>query len=639
MRTLAVVTSLLAGTASADRVAITLVERLATASGVFTGVARSKSKTEVSFAVQERLKGTGGPSEVLPAILPPGKPIPLGRQLLVVVSGDEHLAIFDGSSLEARHAKAVLALLGPAAQLAPFKLATCPMAEVRFLLHEVFDSPRVPQTLRVDAMRQLLVRAKPDWETEILPLAPELVLPALVGPLVEYFQRFPRSQFSSAHRWTVFEQLKSREAAPFLLAELDALRVDDEVNLVRYALTALEASDLHAAGCYLAGVQAQGGLWPSREELNREFDAERAPAAIDPGACPPPFLPEAKVAALVARYDKAGAAERLSILRQLTLFGEGTVARTDWLRRVAATEAEPARVEQALRAAGRVGSRATWADPAQLAAFFDELAGWFGHERGAQPDAAAASAARLLARPAGALLVAAWLDRPGPRAGPYGTRWDFVAAVSAELRFSLVKPIAAALLDRAVAVEGPLPNALGGCLRQIERETASVKPRVLSLLEKADPPSRVRALQIARFLPIDGALLRAAAGDLKRPEPSVRAAAINALDGMLGFSEDYSQGTPLFPTLLDALTDPAPEVRKAASGLVVQLAVKGMFAQYVKKTPELAQLLPALLDRIDRAKAVDRPMLVDVLRAFPDDSLTAGQRQTRERYRADSGLK
>lgn len=211
----------------ADRAAFQLAPDLARAEHVFFGTVADLKADGVKATVLTPLKGALKKGEALEGRLQgdqftrPAAP----KGTVLVVAGDGRLEAFAANSFEAHYAAPTLALLGGSADLAPFKLKTTSRELASQLLHHVFGHEVIALGVREAALRELLARATPEWETDLMALPPALRLPSLSTAFVEYFTRFPRAAFTSAARWAVFSELASRDAVPYLAKELDELRV------------------------------------------------------------------------------------------------------------------------------------------------------------------------------------------------------------------------------------------------------------------------------------------------------------------------------------------------------------------------------------------------------------------------------
>lgn len=498
-----------------------------------------------------------------------------GDRLVVVREGEART--FPISGFEGRFAKPTLALLGGNPDLSAFPLGKSDEETTFRLLNEVFGFEGIPAAARVAAVRRVLTHSPASWEARFASLPEPLHLEALVPAFIEYFTRFPRERFSSATRWTVFRDLKSRAAVPYLLRELDEARLSDELNTVEYIFDAFEASDREAAACAITLIlEVDRGLWLRRESDNREA-GERLALRL----------------ARLGGPRKGCVSERAPILvkgprglRALGLFGTGSPQNA---LTQAETEKDP---ELAIRAAGRLAERSDhalqWVEP---------LTVWY--TRG-QKNAAAEAIARLLT-PA---LLPAWLAKPPPA--------GLVEAVCASMDFR-DRALAGPMLDAVLAGKAPWT-----CASAIARQSPVVRERAGS------DGSRVERLRLAARAGFDAVPFDSIVADLKNPSAEVRAAAIEAVFFLLVGTEDYARGVPHFEKLLDTLGDDDASVRQAGARLVMQLAVKGLYPQYRAAAPELATLHARWLDRAEKARGVQRARLIEGLAQFPDDSVPPG---------------
>lgn len=590
----------------ADRAAFQLAPDLARAEHVFFGTVADLKADGVKATVLTPLKGALKKGEALEGRLQgdqftrPAAP----KGTVLVVAGDGRLEAFAANSFEAHYAAPTLALLGGSADLAPFKLKTTSRELASQLLHHVFGHEVIALGVREAALRELLARATPEWETDLMALPPALRLPSLSTAFVEYFTRFPRAAFTSAARWAVFSELASRDAVPYLAKELDELRVTDDVNVARYAVEALSASDAAAARCVFEAVLAQGGLWLGREAANREAELDLRTRIARAASAEP-------CKAYGFRRDLPFPTDAQS-LRRVALFSDDQAlvpALVSW----SVKQKDTALAESALWAAGRIAERAPQNESGEGVAAL--LAEQFKTRGAPVMHGASGALTRLITRkPA---LFDWLLAHPTPMSGAYGRPDDLLEAVCAQLDWSdaaFARVVLRKLLEQKKAPPG---------LRELHRaQPALLRDEVAARLARPDAASLVTALQLSARAGIDSMALSELNRLLPHVDAGVRRAAVDALFSHLVGSEQYARGVPFFPALLDRLGDDDAAVRKAAAALVNQLAVKSRYPQYERACPELATLTQAVLTRAAQAKGAERARLVEALEAFSPELFT-----------------
>lgn len=592
MRLLLSTVLMMSSLASADRTAFVLAPDLNRAEQVFIGTVTS-TKSGARATVSEVLKGALKKGQTLDGRLQfvayAVARAPKGTQLVVVTGGE--FATFPLSSFAAKWARPTLALLGAETSIAAFQLKIAPRETVRELLEQVFGHELIPAAVREAALREVLSRATASWDADFVSLPPALRLPSLVAPFLEYFGRFPRENFRSPARWLVFQQLASPGATPWLLAELETIRVNEEVNVAGHALDALTASDPRAARCALERVRAEGGLWLSRDDDGAvAFRLETLP----PQACPP----------VTFRKDLPlpSGKDALLTVRKLGFFSDNE---TQVMPLIEASRdlADQQLAEAALHAAGRIATRVKPPLTTFAAAFAKEF-----QTRGAPiMHGASASFSRLMKHdPA---LLEWLLVHPTPMSGDYGKPDDLLDAVLFQLDYSDAA-FAERVLRRLVGV-GKVFN-----LQTLSKAQPVLTRKVLGEVLRKDP---VLALELSGSAGIGSIALEEVARLATDNSGDVRAAALQTLFVHVAGSEEYSRAVPYFPLMLDALTDVDSRVPPIARTLVVQLAVKGQLPQYQSRTPELTGLLPAVLNRTKSARGAKRVQLLAAVKAFPDE--------------------
>lgn len=519
---------------------------------------------------------------------------PKGTHL--IVARDGRMEAFAAKSFNAEWAAPTLALLGGSTDLKDFKLKTVPKETAFQLMRQVFGHAVITLSVREAAMRELLTRAKPDWEVDFMSLPEALKLPSLGTPFVEYFTRFPRAQFSSAARWNVFAELRSKDAVPYLTKELEEIRANEDSNVLRYALEALAVSDADAARCAFSDVLAQGGLWLGREPSNREVDAELKGRIAKFPAGPP-------CRAFPFRRDLPFPTDATS-LRRVAFFSDDPALPAkliEWSRK----QKDDSLGEAALWAAGRVAERAAQTDSLENVAAL--LAGEFKTRGAPVMHGGSGALTRLInRRPA---LFDWLLAHPTPSAGAYGKPDDLFEAVLTQLDWSdeaLAKNVFA-----KVVVKKKVP--LGVAMLHKEKPEF-VRGELAKLLVSTDVATLTYAVQLGGRAGIDAIPLADVARLMSHANPGVRASAVQAMSIHLVGSEQYSRGVPYFSALVERLEDDDEKVRSLALALVSQLATKGKYAQYANATPELKNLVTMVRDRAGKAKGPAKERLDSALR-------------------------
>ncbi|MBL8914801.1 MAG: hypothetical protein JNM17_29115, partial [Archangium sp.] len=517
---------------------------------------------------------------------------------VLIVARDGRMEAFAAKSFNAEWAGPTLAILGGAMDLKDFKLKTVPKETASQLMRQVFGHEVVPLGVREAAMRELIARAKPDWEVDFMTLPPALQLPSLGAPFVEYFTRFPRAQFSSAARWDVFRELRSKDAVPYLTKEFEEIRATEDSNVLRYALEALAVSDADAARCAFSDVLAQGGLWLGRETSNREVEVELAGRIAK-------FPAGAPCRAFPFRRDLPFPSDATS-LRRVAFFSDDPALPPkliEWSRK----QKDESLAESALWAAGRVAERAPQSDSLEPIAAL--LAAEFKTRRAPVMHGASGALTRLInRRPA---LFEWLLAHPTPSASPYGKPDDLFEAVLAQLDWS-DEAFAKNVFAKVVAQK----KVPGGIATLHKEKPEFVRSELAKLLTSTEVAALTYALQLGGRAGIDAIPLADVARLMAHANAGVRFEAVQALSIHLVGSEQYSRGVPHFPVLLDRLEDDDEKVRAYALLLVSQLATKGKYPQYANATPELKSLVATVRERAAKAKGPAKERLDSALRSL-----------------------
>lgn len=583
-------------TAAADRAAFTLTPGLASAEHVFLGTVVAKGDRFVA-TVGEPLKGSLAKGAKLELALnaddeyrAPAAP----KGTVLVVATKDAMEAFGPKTFAFTWAKPTLALLGGATSLEPFGLPTTSKEKVRELLDQVFGHTELPVAVREAAMRTLLARAKPDWEVMWMGLPPALRLPSLVADFVAYFQRSPRSAFSSAARWVVFSELRSPEAATYLAQELEELRVGEDVNSARYVLDALEASGVR---CVLERVRQQRGFWLGREDSNRELEVDlsarlgRMAVATCEGVA---FRTDVAMPEASAKTEA-----QLIALRRLGLFGSG---KAEALLSFAEQAKDETVVEAALLASERQLERALRppVDTVALDRWARGAAGEYSRRENLAMRGAALALARLIRWQPSMLK---WLlDHPRAMQGKYGKPDDLLDAVTGVLDYRDAAFAEQVLRELQQAGKSAGLHALAAA------QPAMVQRAMKDWLAKGagDATKLVVVLGLSSRAGLDSLPMGEVVKLAKHADAKVRAAAVDTLFSHLVGAEAYARGVPHFGVMLDALADDDATVRGAATRLINQLAVKGLYEQYRRACPELAKLAGEVQSRAKSASGVTR---------------------------------
>lgn len=581
----------------ADRAAFELAPDLSRAEHVFMGTVVD-AKGGVKATVVTPMKGPLKKGQSLEGqlvgdeFMVPKAP----KGTVLIVARDGRMEAFAAKGFNAEWAGPTLAILGGATDLKDFKLKTVPKETASQLMRQVFGHEVVPLGVREAAMRELIARAKPDWEVDFITLPPALQLPSLGAPFVEYFTRFPRAQFSSAARWDVFRELRSKDAVPYLTKELEEIRANEDSNVLRYALEALAVSDADAARCAFSDVLAQGGLWLGREPSNREVDAElKARIAKFPAGPPCRAFP--------FRRDLPFPTDATS-LRRVAFFSDDPAIPAkliEWSRK----QKDDSLGEAALWAAGRVAERAPQNDSLESVAAL--LAAEFKTRGAPVMHGGSGALTRLInRRPA---LFDWLLAHPTPSAGAYGKPDDLFEAVLTQLDWS-DETLARSVFAKVVAKK-KVP--LGVAMLHKEKPEF-VRGELAKLISSTDVATLTYAVQLGGRAGIDAIPLADVARLMAHANAGVRAAAVQAMSIHLVGSEQYSRGVPHFSALIERLEDDDEKVRSLALALVRQLATKGKYPQYANATPELKNLVTMVRDRAGQAKGPAKERLESALR-------------------------